>query len=63
MKHFESLTSFNEWADFYKAMGIDTVYARASFDAVDLNGDGIISKEAEFFTEDMLKSSIMFRPG
>ena len=75
--HFEIIDSnedgeisFNEWVDAYKAMDIDVVHARASFDAMDANGDGMISKE-EFFaytkeyytsTEDKLKSSIMYGP-
>lgn len=62
--------SFKEWVDFYKAMGIDTVHARPSFDAMDTNHHGVISGEefaayfTEFFftTEDKLKSSIMFGP-
>ena len=60
--------SFKEWVDYYRVFGIDTAYARASFDAMDTNSDGIVSKE-EFFTynieyyksvEDKLHSSIMY---
>lgn len=62
--------SFKEWVDYYKVMGIDTAYARASFDAMDTNGDGVVSKE-EFFAfnkeyyvtaEDKLKSSLLHGP-
>ena len=62
--------SFKEWTEFYTALGIDTKHARPSFDAMDTNGDGIVSKEEfaaytiEFFlsTEDKLNSSIMYGP-
>lgn len=62
--------SFQEWVDYYKALGINTDYARASFDAMDTNSDGIISMEeftvysVEFFfsAEDTLNSSIMYGP-
>ena len=62
--------SFQEWVNYYKAMGIDVTYARASFDAMDTNSDGVVSKE-EFFafnkeyyvtTEDKLKSSLLHGP-
>jgi len=64
------LLSFKEWVDYYRAVGIDTAYARASFDAMDTDGDGVVSKK-EFYdynkeyyysTEDKLHSSIMFGP-
>ena len=62
--------SFKEWVDWYKANDIETAYARPSFDALDTNHDGVISKEEfyeynkEFFysKEDKLHSSIMFGP-
>ncbi len=62
--------SFQEWVEFYKAMGIDTQYARASFDAMDANKDGIISKkefaayinEYFFSSENKLNSSILYGP-
>ena len=37
--------SYEEWVQYYKAVGIDTKYARASFDAMDANGDKAVSKE------------------
>ena len=62
--------TFEEWFDYYRALGIDTDHARASFDAMDTNGDGIVSvkeftvyhKEFFFTTEDTLNSSILFGP-
>ena len=62
--------SYKEWEDYYRVISIDTEFARASFDAMDTNGDGVVSKEEfyaynrEFFysTEDNLKSSIMYGP-
>lgn len=66
----DSLISFEEWKNYYSAMGIDTKYARASFDAMNTKGDGIVSKEEflayveEFYysSEDKLKSSILYGP-
>ena len=75
--HFETIDSdgngeisFREWTEMYKAVGINTEFARASFDAMDANGDGIVSREEftaygkEYFfsAEDKLKSSILFGP-
>lgn len=62
--------SLKEWVEYYRAMGIDTVHARASFDAMDMNADGVISKEEfaayvmEFMytTEDKMKSSLLYGP-
>ncbi len=62
--------SFEEWLQHYKAHGIDTVHARPSFDAMDTNGDGVVSKEefiaysTEYFytAEDKLKSSLLYGP-
>ena len=62
--------SYQEWVEYYKACRIDTVHARASFDAMDTNHDGTVSKEEfhaynkEFYysTEDTLHSSIMCGP-
>ena len=61
---------FQEWQTHYKAMGIPIEHARASFDAMDANGDGKVSKEEfsdyhrEYFrsTEDKLNSSILYGP-
>ena len=62
--------SFTEWDAHYKSMTIPSEHARASFDAMDTNRDGIVSKQEfydyhiEFFltTEDKLNSSILFGP-
>ncbi len=62
--------SFNEWLNYYKALGIDTKYARKSFDAMDNDHDGTVSKaeflayakEFAFSTQDKLNSSIMYGP-
>ena len=62
--------SFKEWVDYYKALGIDTAQAKASFNAMDTNGDSIVSKEEfvafneEFYftVENKLKSSILYGP-
>ena len=62
--------SFKEWTDYYKTVGIDVKHARASFDAMDADGNGIVSKEEfiayvdEYFftTEDKLNSSILYGP-
>ena len=62
--------SFQEWVEIYKVIGIDSEHARASFSAMDTNGDGVVSKEEyeayakEFFftAEDKLHSSIMYGP-
>ena len=62
--------SFEEWKSHYVVRGIPTEYARASFDAMDKNGDGEISLEEfvaynyEYFCsdEDKLSSSILYGP-
>lgn len=41
----DGVISFTEWTAHYQSLGIDTANARASFDAMDKNGDGKISKE------------------
>lgn len=37
--------SKKEFRDYFECMGIDTKHAAASFDALNTNGDGIISRE------------------
>ena len=62
--------SYGEWVNYYKAVGIDTKHARASFDAMDTDHNGTISDKEfaayvnEFFhsAEDKLKSSILYGP-
>lgn len=61
---------FDEWIKHYKAAGLDVAHARASFDAMDTNQDGVISKEEfcafniEYYysVEDELNSSILYGP-
>ncbi len=62
--------SYNEWEDLYRVTDIGIKHARSSFEAMDANGDGVVSKEEylaftkEFYftTDDKLKSSIMYGP-
>ena len=66
----DGVITFNEWSAHYNCMGIDTAHARASFDAMDVNSDGKISKEEfvnyhyEYFCtiENKLNSEILFGP-
>ena len=66
----DGVITFSEWRAHYHCIGIDTAHARASFDAMDANSDGKISKEEfvnyhyEFFctTENKLNSEILFGP-
>ena len=59
-----------EWELHYKCMGTDPKYAKASFEAMDTNGDGVVSFEeftayhVEFFTtnENKLNSAILHGP-
>ena len=41
----DGVITFQEWKAHYYCLGIDQAHARASFDAMDKNGDGKISKE------------------
>ena len=66
--------SFKEWVEYYKALGVDPCHARASFDAMDTNGDNDVSMEefaaynkefffsADAFFQLILHSSIMYGP-
>ena len=62
--------SFDEWEKHCKALKINLEDASASFEAMDTNKDGKISKEefisyhTEYFctTEDKLRSSILYGP-
>ena len=62
--------AIKEWTEYHKALGINTEYAKASFEAMDVNSDGSVSEEEfipyvnEFFfsTEDKLNSSILYGP-
>ena len=75
--HFEiidsdgnGIISFKEWSDYYIALGIDSKYAKDSFESMDFNSDGVVSMEEfiafnkEFYltAEDKLHSSILFGP-
>ena len=60
----------SEWRVHYECCGIPVEHAKASFDAMDTNHDGVVSREEflayylEFFfsTEDTLNSSILYGP-
>lgn len=60
----------DEWRMYYKIVGIPVEHASASFEAMDTNRDGFVSRDEfsayhdEFFfsTEDKLNSSILFGP-
>ncbi len=39
------MAGFDEWVKHYKLIGINPKYARASFDAMDIDGDGYVSAE------------------
>ena len=62
--------TFNEWNNHYMALGIPVMHAKISFDAMDVDKDGKITKDefvkyhAEFFfsTENKLNSAILFGP-
>ena len=62
--------SFQEWEIHYKAVGIPVEHAKASFDAMDTDGDGVISHDefvayhTEYFytVEDKLHSSLLYGP-
>ena len=66
----DGVVTFDEWSAHYRCMGIDTAHARASFDAMDANSDGEISKEEfvnyqyEFWytAENTLNSEILYGP-
>ena len=62
--------SLEEWTIHYKCLGIDPKHAKASFDAMDTNGNGKVSykefvaysKEYFFTTKNDLNSAISFGP-
>lgn len=62
--------SYNGWRDHYTANAIPVEYAQASFDAMDTNKDGRVTKEEfiqyhlEYFfsSENKLNSAILFGP-
>ena len=41
----DGVISFKEWSAHYQCIGVDTAHARASFDAMDKNGDGKVTEE------------------
>lgn len=61
---------FNEWRFHYESIGVPLQYAQASFDAVDRDHNGVISREEflayhkEYFlsSENKLNSAILFGP-
>ena len=62
--------SIAEWETFMKTCGFDTEQARATFDAMDTNGDDAVERDElvqylyEFFitADDKMNSSILFGP-
>ena len=66
----DGFISFDEWTTHYKNLGMDTTYARASFDAMDADSDGLVSMEEyvsflyEYYytAENKLGSDIMYGP-
>ena len=62
--------SYEEWETHHKCNGIDTAYAKTSFDAMDANKDGVVVRDEftdyyeEFYytTEDTMNSSQMYGP-
>ena len=62
--------SVKEWEIHYKAVGIPVEHAKASFEAMDTDKDGVISRDefvayhTEYFysTEDKLRSSLLYGP-
>ena len=66
----DGFITLDEWTAHYRCYGIDTKYAKDSFNALDMDKDGKISKEHflqyhyEYFftTTDDLKSSILYGP-
>ncbi len=62
--------SLKEWEIHYNVFGIPVEHAKASFEAMDTDKDGVISQDefvayyTEYFytTEDTLTSSILYGP-
>ena len=66
----DGVISFKEWSAHYQCIGVDTAHARASFDAMDKNGDGKVTEEEfvsynyEYYNtaENKLNSEILYGP-
>ena len=62
--------SYEEWETHHKCNGIDTAYAKASFEAMDTDKNGVVGRDEftdyyeEFYysTEDKLNSSLLYGP-
>ena len=69
-KNGDGVITFKDWSAYYHCEGIDTAYARASFDVMDKNSDGKVTEEEfvnynyeyYFTAENKLNSGILYGP-